>query len=100
MMIAFVVAALVTAGLGARLVIRATYWATHQEVTIEGWMTVGYIARSRGLEPTDLINALGSAYTIGDRRTLIAIAQARGVRLDQLVAEIEAGVAKARGTNP
>jgi hypothetical protein len=97
---AFVIAALVTAALGARLIIRAAYWATHQDVAIEGWMTVGYVARSRGLEPADLIKALGDSYTLGDRRALAALAAARGVPLDQLIAEIEAGLAKARGSAP
>ena len=100
LIIAFALAAFVTLALGARLVIRAAYWSTHQDVAIEGWMTVGYVARSRGLEPADLIEALGGSYTLGDRRALTAMAEARGVPLDQLIAEIEAGLAKARESAP
>lgn len=99
-LIGFLLAALVTIALGARLVVRTAYWVAHENVAIEGWMTVGYVARSRGLEPADLIAALGPTYSLGDRRLLSAVADARGVPLEYIIKEIEAGIAKARGTAP
>lgn len=100
LVIGFVLAAIVTLALGARLVTRAVYWATHQELPIEGWMTVGYVARSHGLEPTDLISALGPPYTLGDRRPLVGIAEARGVSLDVMAAELETAIKRAREARP
>ena len=100
LIIAFALAALITVALGARLVIRAAYWSSHQDVAIEGWMTIGYVARSRGLEPADLIKVLGPSYTLGDRRPLSTLAEARGVSLDTLVTQIETGIAQARGSSP
>lgn len=100
LVIGFVLAAIVTLALGARLVTRAVYWATHQDLPIEGWMTVGYVARSHGLEPTDLISALGPPYTLGDRRPLVGIAEARGVSLNVMAAELETAIKRAREARP
>jgi hypothetical protein len=88
---------------GVRLVIFTLYWSdpAHRNHPIEGWMTPGYIAHSYRIDGTMLRDAL--ALTRADfpdgRPTLAQIAEARGVALDDIIAEVEAALI-ATGARP
>lgn len=91
---AFLLACAVTLFFGGRFVAYSVYWATHQEVPVEPWMTVGYVARSWGLDPRDLDAAAGLPLpeVKGRPQPLSEIAADRGVPVAELIAEVEAAV--------
>lgn len=91
---AFVLACAVTLFFGGRFVAYSVYWATHQEVPVEPWMTVGYVARSWGLDPRELDAAAGLPLpeVKGRPQPLSEIAADRGVPVAELIAEVEAAV--------
>lgn len=95
---AFVLACAVTLFFAGRLVFFTAYWATHREMPVQGWMTVGYVARSWGLDPRELDAAAGLPVpeVKGRPQPLSEIARDRGVPLSELVAEVEAAVAELR----
>ncbi|AHM05624.1 hypothetical protein roselon_03366 [Roseibacterium elongatum DSM 19469] len=86
-----------------RLVVHTIYWAdpAHRDQPLEGWMTPGYVARSYQVDGEVLRDAIGLApRTVPEGRpTLSRIAAARGIPLEQLVAEIEAALVAA-GAGP
>lgn len=92
--IAFSLALLLTLFFTVRTVAFYVYWAGHRNLPVEGWMPVGYVARSYGLPPEDLQAVLGIER--GDRRPLAQIARERGVPLSTLIGEVEAAIAEAR----
>lgn len=57
---------------GARTVYFVSYWAhpSHREQMIEPWMTVGYVARSYGVDKVQLAMALGLTPQPGARHSL------------------------------
>ena len=57
---AFAVALLLTLWFGGQSIARAIYWADpqHQNQDVAGWMTVGYIARSWQVPPSELASEL------------------------------------------
>ena len=91
---AFLLACAVTLFFAGRFVAYSVYWATHQEVPVEPWMTVGYVARSWGLEPRALDAEAGTPMpqVKGHPQTLEEIARDRGVPVDEVIAEVEAAV--------
>jgi hypothetical protein len=93
---AFVLACAVTLFFGGRFVAYSVYWATHQEVPVEPWMTVGYVARSWGLDPRELDAAAGLPLpeVKGRPQPLSEIATDRGVPVAEIIAEVEAAVAQ------
>ncbi|MEX4008111.1 hypothetical protein [Neoaquamicrobium sediminum] len=94
--IAFVIAGALTLFFLGRTIVFYTYWATHREVPIEDWMTVGYIARSYDIDRSHLRGMLGLEADEPDRRTLARIADDRGVPVTTLIDEIEAAIARAK----
>ena len=82
--LAFGLALALSVFFATRLVRRLIYWSdpTHQNQTVEGWMTLGYIGRSWGVEP----QSLGLPVTRG--QPLIAIARDQGVPLDVIVTQL------------
>lgn len=96
LLIAFLVAALLAVAFTARTAAFYYYWSTHRDVPIEGWMTVGYVARSYDVDRDILREALGLALDQADRRPLEQIARDRGVPLAQLIAEVMAAIDAAR----
>jgi hypothetical protein len=96
---AFVVAALATAFIGGRLVVRAVYWSQHQDEPIRGWMSVGYVARSYRVEREPLFDALGLPPEARDRRTLQEIAADQGRPLTEVEADLEAAIGRARASD-
>ncbi len=93
---AFVLACAVTLFFAGRLVFFTAYWATHQEMPVQPWMTVGYVARSWDLDPRALDAAAGLPLpeVKGRPQPLAEIAQDRGVPVDQVIAEVEAAIAR------
>ncbi|MBY6200753.1 hypothetical protein KUV65_05220 [Maritalea mobilis] len=100
-LVAFALALAVAIFFLVRLVLHTLYWAdpAHRNQPLEGWMTPGYIARSYQVEGDILRDAIGLAHPEFPtaRPTLNQIAEARGVPLEQVIAEIEAALA-ATGT--
>jgi hypothetical protein len=99
---AFLLACVVTLFFAGRLTFYTIYWATHQEEPIRSWMTVGYVARSWGLEPRQLDAEAGTPIpqVKGHPQTLEEIAQDRGVPVTEVIAEIAAAVERLRVVEP
>ena len=91
---AFLLACAVTLFFAGRFVAYSVYWATHQDMPVEPWMTVGYAARSWGLDPRALDAALGlpPPEVKGHAQPLTEIARDRGIPVADLVAEVEAAI--------
>jgi len=92
----FVLALLATLFFAGRLAYQAIYWAdpARREQAIEGWMTVGYIAKSWDVDAPDL-DALASfprPSVKGHPQPLSEIARDRGVAVAVVIAEAEAAV--------
>ncbi len=95
---AFLLACAVTLFFLLRLVVQTVYWQTHQQVPVQPWMTVGYIARSWDLDPRALDAKAGLPLpeVKGHPQPLIEIARDRGVPVADIIAEVEAAVAALR----
>ena len=91
---AFLLACAVTLFFAGRLVFFTAYWATHQEMSVQGWMTVGYVARSWGLDPRELDAAAGLPVPEekGRPQALAEIARDRGVPVSEVIAQVEATI--------
>ncbi len=92
---AFLLACAATLFFSGRFVVQAVYWATHKEEPVRPWMTVGYVARSWGLEPMELDLAAGLPLpeVKGRPQPLSEIARDRGVPVEVVIADIEAAIA-------
>ncbi|WP_309666543.1 hypothetical protein [Tabrizicola sp.] len=99
---AFLMACAVTLFFAVRIVVQAVYWQTHREVPVEPWMTVGYVARSWGVDPRALDAAAGLPLpeAKGHPQPLREIARDRGVPVDAVIAEVERAVAALRAGEP
>lgn len=97
---AFLLACAVTLFFAGRFTVYTVYWATHQEVPVEPWMTVGYVARSWGLEPRALDAEAGMPVpeVKGHPQTLEEIARDRGVPVAEVIAEVEAAVGRMKAS--
>ncbi len=91
---AFVLFTLLALFFAGRLATRAVYWSTHQNQPVAEWMTVGYIAHSWHLDTRELEAASGLPPPAGHPLTLGEIAQQRGVPVSQIIAAVEAAIAK------
>ena len=96
---AFLLACAVTLFFAGRFTVYTIYWATHREVPVEPWMTVGYVARSWGLDPRALDAAAGLPLpeAKGRPQPLSEIAADRGVPVAEVITEVEAAIARLRG---
>ncbi len=95
---AFVLACAVTLFFAGRLVFFTLYWSdpAHQNQAVEPWMTVGYIARSWHLEAQDLGALAGLPQIKGHPQSLAELAQARGVAIAVIIADVETAIAALR----
>jgi hypothetical protein len=92
------VLALMTAGFFAfRLAMMALHWSELREPEIEGWMTLGVIARSWDVDRDGLAEALGLELAPGRRLTLADIAERSGRPLAEIEATLAAEIAAQRG---
>lgn len=99
---AFLLACAVTLFFAGRFAVYTVYWATHQEQPVQPWMTVGYVARSWGLEPRalDAEAGLPVPQVKGHPQTLEEIARDRGVPVAEVIAEVEAALERMRRSEP
>jgi hypothetical protein len=99
---AFLLACAFTLFFIARFAFQAVYWSTHQDQPIRPWMTVGYIARSWDLDPRqlDTIANLPLPHVMGHPQPLSEIAKDRGVPVEDIIAEVERGIATIRLQKP
>jgi hypothetical protein len=97
---AFLLACAVTLFFAGRFTVYTVYWATHLEVPVQPWMTVGYVARSWGLEPRALDAEAGMPVpeVKGHPQTLEEIARDRGVPVAEVIAEVEAAVGRMKAS--
>lgn len=95
---AFLLACAVTLFFTGSFAYRTLYWATHRDVMVQGWMTVGYIARSWDLDgrTLDALAGLPVPEEKGRPQPLREIALDRGVPVAEIVAKIEATIAELR----
>lgn len=102
LVILLLLATLLTGFFGTRLVLRGLYWSdpAHHEQRIEGWMTVGYIGRSWHVDPRAIERLAGLPPPVGKPMPLMEIAEARGVALAQIIAEVETAVATLAAQKP
>ena len=102
MRLGFVAALCLTLFFGGRFVLGVFYWndLSHRDQQIEGWMPLGYVARSWNVPRDVLRTAAGLGPDDTTRRNLDLIAQDRHVPLPQLIATIESAIAGWRAENP
>ena len=80
---------------GGRFALRAIYWESHRQEPVAGWMTVGYVGRSWGFDPREIDRVAGLPLPENGRPfTLEEIARDRGVPVAEVIAEVEAALAK------
>ena len=95
---AFLLACGVTLFFAGRLVVYTVYWSTHREMPVEPWMTVGYVARSWGVDPRELDDAAGlpGPEERGRPQPLAEIARDRGVPVAEVIADVQAAITTLR----
>lgn len=95
---AFLLACALTPVFAARFTLYTFYWASHHQMPVQPWMTVGFIARSWGLDPRALDAAAGlpPPERKGHPQPLTEIARDRGVPVADVIAEVEAAIASLR----
>jgi hypothetical protein len=93
---AFLLACAMTLFFAGRSVVQTIYWANHRDEAVRPWMTVGYVARSWGLDgrEIDALAGLPLPEVKGHPQTLAEIAADRAVPVAEVIAEVEAAVAK------
>ena len=77
------------------------YWSSHEDEPVRPWMTVGYVGHSWGLKAPEIDAEAGTPLPVkgGHPLTLAEIARARGVPVEQVVAEVQAAVARLRAAS-
>jgi hypothetical protein len=93
---AFFLACALTLFFAVRFVVQAVYWSSHQEEPVQPWMTVGYVARSWGLDPREIdgLAGLPTPDVKGHSQPLAEIAKDRGVPVETVIDAVESAVDK------
>lgn len=93
----FVLAMGLTLFFAARLLRQTLYWSdpAHHQEQVQGWMTLGYIAKSWQL-PAPLIEAALGLSASQRPQPLTQIASERGLSQAQMIAEVAQAVAQLR----
>lgn len=92
---AFVLALLLSLFFATRIVVRTVYWSQHRDQPVAGWMTVGYVGKSWGLDPREIDQRAGLPVPEnGKPFTLDQIAKDRGLPVDEIISRVEAVVAE------
>lgn len=101
-LLAFCAAAVLTLFFAARLALSVLFWSDpgHRNQSPEGWMTVGYVARSWGIPRDRLTADLGLARPEGHPPTLEMIARDRGIPLATFVSVIMSVIIGERLAHP
>lgn len=103
---AFVLASALTLFFAARFLSSAIYWANpaHQNQTVQGWMTIGYVAQSWHLkaDQLDALARLPGPQVKGHPQSIREVAKDRGVSETAVIAEVEKAIMalQAKAANP
>ena len=91
---AFLLACGLTLFFAFRLTVHTVYWAAHRDEPIRPWMTVGYVARSWGLDAreVDALAGLPLPEMTGHPQPFSEIAAERGVPVSEIIGDVEAAV--------
>ncbi len=81
-----------------RFIVQVAYWETHRDAQLQGWMTVGYVARSYQVDREVLLRAVDVEPGKEDRPrlTLGDLAARRGEPLAAIEADLRAAIAAER----
>jgi hypothetical protein len=95
LLVLFLIGGTATLFFAVRLVAFWIYWAepAHHRAPLEGWMTVGFVARSWHLPPEEVLALTGVALDGGRPVTLAALAAANGESLSTFIARLETALA-------
>jgi hypothetical protein len=95
---AFLLACVATLFFAVRFTVQTVYWANHRNEEVRPWMTVGYVARSWGLDgrEIDALAGLPLPGVKGHPQPLSEIAADRGVPVAEVIEQVEAAVAELR----
>jgi hypothetical protein len=97
----FLLGAAVTLFFLIRITSSAIYWSQHQEEVVKPWMTVGYIAKSWGLDPAQIDALTGFPSPKGHGPwTMKQIAAARGVTVDEVIQQVTQTIATLNRAKP
>lgn len=96
LLLAFVIAAVLTLMFGVRMVMFSIYWGNpdHQNQPIEGWMTPRYVAYSYELEREELRRVLGFDPAPVARDSLMNLLQDQGISLKDVQMRIDGIIAE------
>lgn len=94
LMVVLSVSLLLSVFFAARLVVGAVYWSQHREEPVSAWMTVGYVGKSWHLDPREIDRVAGLPLPEGHPLTLEDIARQRGVPVAEIIAQVEAAIAR------
>ena len=102
---AFVLACGLALFFGIRFVRDVRDWPNADEETIQPWMTVHYVARTRDINPAAVDQIVGLDAKDDEARTLQQLASQQGVTVQALIGRLEAAIgrrkaAAARGGQP
>lgn len=98
---AFVLALALTLFFGFRVVTGLAGWHHPPDEPIQPWMTVGYVAKSRGLNPREIDAIAGLPMPVDGRPfTLQEIANARGQPVKVVIGQVYDAVDELKGANP
>ena len=95
---AFLTACALTLFFAGQFAYTTVYWATHRDVPVRPWMTVGYVANSWNVDgpKIDAIAGLPRPGVKGHPQPLDEIARDRGVPVEDIIADVEAAIAALR----
>lgn len=93
---AFALALALTLFFAGLFVVRTVYWMNpeHHQQAVQPWMTVGYVGRSWHLDPRAIDAEAGLPFPEGKPLTLQQIADQRGVPVADIIAAVEAAIAR------
>jgi hypothetical protein len=99
---AFIIAAAFALFFAVRALSGAIYWASHRNEPVKGWMTPMYVDHSWGLPRATVGLALGLKRPEPGQKpqNLRDLALARGITEAEMIALVEAAVAKAQAEKP
>lgn len=85
LLLGFTAATLVTLVFAVRFTLSVIYWSDHQDVVIEPWMPIGYIAQSYRVDRAWLLQQTGlTRDDIRRRESIGNIAESAGVEFDRM----------------
>jgi len=99
MWLVFFLAVFITGISAVRTFHQATYWRTHKDEPIHGWMTVGYIAQSYHVPSAVLYEALSLPAQSLDKRPISKIARAQNRSVDDVINVLTKAIDNARLPN-